>query len=115
MLGGRFERFAFGRSARARDAGGSIACFAIVFLFKEPGGRPGLRLGFGTHELSTTGGESSTGSQAFSGISSSTFGSAVDISKYTFVSVAWPGKNYLETHLVIVKAHDVPLEVSDRK
>ncbi len=78
-------RFFLGRAAFdctpvscACFAGGPAAsadCFAIVFLLRDPGGRPGLRLGFGA--LSMTG-VSSTGSHALSGISS-TVGSAADI------------------------------------
>ncbi len=97
-------------------AGGSAAsadCFAIVFLLRDPGGRPGLRLGFGAHERSTTGGVSSTGSQALSGISSSTVGSAADIYICIFLSVTWSGEDHLEADLVIIETHDVALEVSD--
>ena len=98
-------------------AGGPAAsadCFAIVFLLRDPGGRPGLRLGFGAHERSTTGGESSTGSQALSGISSSTVGnSAVDIYICIFLSVTWLGEDHLEADLVVIETHDVALEVSD--
>ena len=55
-------RFFLGRLAfdctpmsRGCIAGGSTAsadCFAIVFLFKEPGGLPGLRFGLGAYDSS---------------------------------------------------------------